>query len=151
MHAEAAACTNTHCAPNRQEWLVSHMYWMSSQQGHVTITDVQSSIDVINRKPKLGVSAGTVLLAQVPPKQLPEGHVVPSFLLVAPEHRPVAGLHVPGLRQGPACAVQLTLLEMHKSAGCRTRPTKVRASVCLALLPAVACYAAARMHSATWY
>jgi hypothetical protein len=38
---------------------------------------------------------------QVPAKQLPDGHVVPSALSVAPAHTPVAGLHVPGLRQGP--------------------------------------------------
>jgi hypothetical protein len=59
------------------------------------------------------------LLVQVPFKQLPEGHEVLSALLVAPSHTPVAALHVPGLRQGPACAVQLTLLTTHKSASCR--------------------------------
>jgi hypothetical protein len=53
----------------------------------------------------------------VPPKQLPVGHVVPSVLLVAPTHKPEAGVHVPGLRQLPACAVQLTLFATHRSAG----------------------------------
>jgi hypothetical protein len=56
-------------------------------------------------------------LVQTPATQLPDGHVVPSVLSVAPSHTPVAGLHVPGLRQGPACAVQLTLLAVHKSVG----------------------------------
>jgi hypothetical protein len=41
---------------------------------------------------------------------------VPSVLLVAPTHKPDAGLQVPGLRQVPACAVQLTLLVVHRSA-----------------------------------
>jgi hypothetical protein len=53
--------------------------------------------------------------------------VEPSFLSVAPSHTPVAGLHVPGLRQGPACAVQLTLLAVHKSAGCRKQSKKASA------------------------
>jgi hypothetical protein len=68
------------------------------------------------------------LLVQVPPKQLPEGHVVLSALLVEPSHTPVAGLHVPGVRQGPALAVQLTLVAVHKSAGCTTQSKKVNAS-----------------------
>jgi hypothetical protein len=64
-------------------------------------------------------NAASASLVQVPPKQLPDGHVVPSALLVAPVHTPVAGLQVPGLRQGPACAVQSTPLTVHKSADCR--------------------------------
>jgi hypothetical protein len=61
-------------------------------------------------------SAASLLLVQVPAKQPPDGHVVPSALLVVPAHTPEAGLHVPGLRQGPASAVQSRLLALHKSA-----------------------------------
>jgi hypothetical protein len=61
-------------------------------------------------------SAASFSLVQVPAKQLPDGHVVPSALLVVPAHTPVAGLQVPGFRQGPACAVQSRLAAAHKSA-----------------------------------
>jgi hypothetical protein len=62
------------------------------------------------------IRTARALPEQVPAKQLPDGHVVPSALLVAPTHTPVAGLHVPGLRQGPACAVQSRPVAAHKSA-----------------------------------
>jgi hypothetical protein len=69
-------------------------------------------------------NAASALLVQVPAKQLPDGHVVPSSLLVAPAHTPVMRLHVPGLRQLPACAVQLTLFAAHRSADCGTKTSR---------------------------
>jgi hypothetical protein len=46
--------------------------------------------------------AASASLVQVPAKQLPDGHVVPSALLVGFTHSPVVALHLPGLRQLPA-------------------------------------------------
>jgi hypothetical protein len=46
--------------------------------------------------------AARALLVQVPAKQLPDGHVLPSALFVGFTHSPVVALHLPGLRQLPA-------------------------------------------------